>query len=374
MIVLVAISCALALLPALVFFFNLPLYAPLPPWDGRRRSCSILIPARNEDQNIGAAISSVLQSKEIDFEIIVLDDHSEDGTRHIVSTLAGNDVRVRLEPGETLPPNWTGKNFACQQLANVARFDFFVFMDADVRITREDSLRRLVQFLESSNAGLVSGIPLQETSTLAERLIIPLIHFILLGFLPLRRMRQQADPRLAAACGQIIATRRADYVRSGGHAAIRSRIHDAVALARNFRVYGIRTDLFDATNAFGCRMYRGARQVWNGFAKNAHEALASPTLILPATLVLLLGQVMPFILLASLRNRALAGLSLFILLVIYLPRFIAVVRFRQSFLSAILHPFAILTLLAVQWSAFFQWLRRQPPLWKGRVCAFAPGN
>ena len=81
------------------------------------------------------------------------------------------------------------------------------------------------------------------------------------------------------------------YEAVGGHAAIADRLHDGVALARQFRSRGFATDLFDATDTFHCRMYRTALEVWNGFAKNAHEGLGSPRMIVPATLLLLGGQV-----------------------------------------------------------------------------------
>ncbi len=99
------------------------------------------------------------------------------------------DSRVRLETAAALPDGWCGKNFACYQLARLARHPLLFFMDADVRVSRNDSLSRLAQFMEESKAALVSGVPLEETRGLTEKLIIPLIHFVLLAFLPLRRMR-----------------------------------------------------------------------------------------------------------------------------------------------------------------------------------------
>jgi hypothetical protein len=195
-----------------------------------------------------------------------------------------------------------------------------------------------------------------------EKLIIPLIHFVLLGFLPLHRMRSGTDPRFAAACGQILAVRRDAYERAGGHAAIADRLHDGVALARSFRTHGLATDLFDATDTFHCRMYQSAAEVWHGFAKNAHEGLGSPRLIIPSTLLLLGGQVLPFILLASSPSPlALIGTA-----AAFLPRLIAVARFRQSLLGALLHPLGVCALVAIQWFAFIRSLRQRPAVWKGR--------
>ena len=367
--------CVLAVFPALLFLRNLPLYARLPLVPGRpgvsprpsfANRCSVLIPARNEEANIADAIRSILPSADSDLEIIVLDDASTDRTAEIVREIAQNDPRVRLETAAPLPPGWCGKNFGCQQLAALAQHPLLIFMDADVRLTRPDSLARLAAFMEESGASLASGVPREETGTFLEKLIIPLIHFVLLGFLPLHRMRAGTDPRFAAACGQILAVRRDAYERTGGHRAIADRIHDAVALTRNFRAHGFRTDLFDATDTFRCRMYRRASEVWNGFAKNAHEGLATPRLIGPATALLLGGQVLPLILLAL----APSPLTALVTFAAYLPRLIGVARFRQSLLGALLHPLGICVLVAIQWFAFFRARGKRPAVWKGR--AYSP--
>jgi len=365
-----AASCVLAVFPAILFLRNLPLYAPLPRAGSTRARCSVLIPARNEEANIAPALRSILQSENADLEVIVLDDGSSDRTAQIVRDFASCDPRVRLETAPALPSGWCGKNFACNQLAAFAQYPILVFMDEDVRVSRPDSLARLAMFVGQSGAALASGVPREETVGFVEKLIIPLIHFVLLGFLPLWRMRKSTDLRFAAACGQILAVRHEAYARAGGHAAIANHIHDAVALTRSFRARGFATDLFDATDAFHCRMYRSAADVWHGFAKNAHEGLAKPQLIIPATLLLLGGQVLPPILAAF----APSPLALIATTAAYLPRLIAVARFRQSLLCALLHPVGICALVAIQWFAFFRSLRNRPSVWKGRAYSTAPAT
>jgi len=361
-----AASCLLALIPAALFLRNLALYTPLPRRGPGRARCSVLIPARNEEANIDSALRSILRSDYMDFEVIVLDDGSTDRTAEIVRKFAASDTRVRLEAAAPLLRDWCGKNFACHQLAALAKHPLLVFMDADVCVSRPDSLARLARFADQSGAALVSGVPREKTRGLTEKPIIPLIHFVLLGFLPLERMRKSTDPRFAAACGQILAVRREAYDRIGGHTTIANRIHDAVALTRTFRAHGFATDLFDATDTFHCRMYRRASEVWHGFAKNAREGLGSPQLILPATLLLLGGQILPLVLLAFAVSPLAFTFSLIGTLAAFLPRFVASVRFRQSVLSAVLHPFGICALVAIQWSAFFRSLRKRPATWKGR--------
>jgi hypothetical protein len=307
-----------------------------------------------------------LQSDGVEIEVIVLDDHSTDRTAEIVRAIAQTERRVRLETAPPLPARWFGKNFACHRLAGLARHPLLIFVDADVRVSRTDSLARLAAFVEQSGAALVSGIPREETDGLMEKLIIPLIHFVLLGFLSFDRMRAGTDPRFAGACGQILAVDRDAYDAAGGHVAIADRIHDALALARIFRVHGLTTDLFDATDTFHCRMYRSAMEVWQGFAKNAHEALGSAQLILPATVLLVGGQILPFILLTVAKSQLVLALALVAAVAAYLPRFIGAMRFHQSLLGAVLHPVGICALVAIQWFAFFRSIRHQPAVWRGR--------
>ena len=299
LLLMVLFSLTLALVPAVWFHANLREYLPpaLVRPGAERPAVSVLIPARNEQDGIGLAVSAALGSDGVALEVIVLDDHSDDATAEIVSRQAAADPRVRLVSAPELPEGWCGKQHACWVLAREARNNVLIFLDADVRLA-PDALARMAAFLHATGADLASGIPHQETVGLLEKMVIPLIHFILLGFLPIRVMRRTTQPQFAAGCGQLFITTRDAYERSGGHAAIRTTLHDGIKLPRAYRIAGLRTDLFDATELAECRMYRSAGALWSGLAKNAGEALGSPRLIVPMTLLLLGGQVMPVVLLA----------------------------------------------------------------------------
>ena len=366
-----AASCLLALVPAALFLRNLALYAPPPLAKGQARiRCSVLIPARNEESKIANAVRSVLRNQVTDLEVIVLDDDSADRTAQIVRAIANDDARVHLATAPPLPAGWCGKQHACHVLAHLAQHPLLVFMDADVRL-KADALARMSAFMEQSGAALASGVPQQETRTFSERLLIPLIHFVLLGFLPINRMRASRDPAYGAGCGQLFVARREAYHSSGGHSAIRATLHDGPKLARVFRAAGFATDLFDATCIAKCRMYSTNAEVWHGLARNAHEGLGSARLIGPATLFLLGGQILPISLLLVVCFQT-PVLPLAITLSIlgtaaaFLPRLLAVVRFRQPLGAALLHPLGICALLAIQWFAFVRSLRQRPAVWKGR--------
>jgi glycosyltransferase involved in cell wall biosynthesis len=362
------VCLVLAGVPALLYLANLFAYRRAAiPAPGEVPAVSVLIPARNEERSIAAAVESVLASRSVTVEVVVLDDDSEDGTAARVAEIACRDRRVRLLTAPPLPAGWCGKQHACDVLAGAARYPLLAFLDADARLAT-DGLARLTAFQTRSRADLVSGIPHQETGTLLERMVIPLIHFILLGFLPMARMRRSRHPAFAAGCGQLFLATRQGYDRSGGHAAIRTTLHDGILLPRAFRAAGLWTDLCDATDLADCRMYRSAGELWHGLAKNATEGLAAPGMIVPATVLLLGGQVLPPALLAAaawLSPHALA-LAIAAAVLAYLPRLISAVRFRQSLVGALLHPAGVCVLLAIQWYALVRSLLRRPATWKGR--------
>ncbi len=382
-----AIVCTLlAVVPAGLFLANLGYFKPLPPAENivpaadptpaatldespRPSLVSILIPARNEEANIAAAIQSALANNCFSLEILVLDDQSTDRTGAIVREIAQTDARIGLISGTPLPPGWCGKQFACWTLALKSRGDLLVFMDADVRL-EPHALDRAENFMRQSTASLVSGFPRQITGTFLEKLLLPLIHFILLGFLPLWKMRQSASPAYSAGCGQLFIARRSQYFAADGHRAIQSSRHDGLTLPRAFRRAGLRTDLFDATDFCTCRMYGSAGEVWTGLAKNATEGMANPQLILPASLILIGGQVMPlvFLIWAIWRPSPWLYLVSYIgCVAAYLPRGIAAARFGQSWLGVVLHPLGIVVLIIIQLYAFGRQFLGRPVAWRGRM-------
>ena len=368
------IALVLAALPCGLFLANLSAYRSLAKRTTKSAlPVSVLIPARNEEQNIRATLEAALTTRGIQFEVIVLDDHSTDDTAKIVSELAMRDARVRLETAPPLPAGWCGKQHACHVLAQHARYPLLVFIDADVRLTA-DALARMAGFLQQSDTALASGVPHQELGTFSEQLLIPLIHFILLGFLPMRAMRRTKSPAFAAGCGQLFIVRRDAYQICGGHAQLRDSLHDGIKLPRVFRQAGFRTDLFDATDIATCRMYRTNAETWRGLGKNATEGLAAPATIIPMT-VLLIGQILPFVLLLL----AVPGSRAFYLSAIggglaLIPRVVAAQRFQQSWLGALLHPLSVLFLLGIQWQSLLRKILGQPMQWKGRDYLPAKNN
>lgn len=361
------VALLFAALPALLFLRNRKAFRPPEVNPDYHPAISVLIPARNEEGSIRQCLEALQKSEGVTFEVVVLDDQSTDRTAEIVRELAAKDTRIRLERAPTLPAGWSGKQHACYVLSHKAQYDILTFLDADVRL-QPQALWQMVSFLQSSQAELVSGFPHQETGTLLERLLIPLINWLLVCYLPMDRMRMDNRPGLGAGCGQWFMTHRAAYEKVGGHSAVRASFHDGVKLPRAYRRAGFRTDLCDATHAASCRMYRSASQVWNGLAKNAREGLGAPGIIWVWTVLLGAGHLLPWVSfgLFPWLSPIGQGCAIIALVLTYLPRLVGVVRYRQSWVGALLHPVGISLLLALQWYATVrQWIGK-PVGWKGR--------
>jgi len=361
---------ACAALPLAMTLVNLRLYRRQPAPDaplGAGDSVDACIPARNEASNIEACVQGVLSSRGVPVRALVYDDQSTDATPAILTRLAA-DARLVRVPTQPLPAGWNGKQWGCERMGHAADAAWLLFTDADVRF-EPDAVATAVAFARRSGSDLVSTVPREICGSVGEALVVPLIHFMLLGYLPFAFMRRDALPSLAAGCGQFLLVRREAWVRSGGHAAFRSSMHDGIKLPRSVRACGGRTDLFDGTALASCRMYRGFAQTWRGFAKNAYEGVGNPFVLLFFTVAHLVGHVMPWALLGawwvgrvgSATGAAAAGAIVAGLL----TRVLLCLRFRQPWIGVVLHPVAMLTLTAIQWRSLWLHLRGRRS-WRGR--------
>ena len=373
------IALVLSVFPFLMFVRNLSLFCePLVAEDSSvadrqeqtdMPKVSVLIPARDEESGIERCVSAVLTSQGATLEVVVLDDKSEDETASIVGGLAEADSRVRLVSGAELPSGWNGKQFACKQLADAAKYDYLLFLDADVQL-QTDAIAKLVARMQRTEVGLLSAFPAQVTGTWMEKWMIPMIHFILLGYLPFDRMRKLSDPSLAAGCGQLFLTTPSAYRAAGTHAAIAESRHDGVKLPRAYRDNGMMSDVVDGTQLASCRMYEGASAVIQGVLKNATEGIANPRLIGVFTVLLLGCSVLPCVALVfALQSGGFAAIviSAVAMVVSHLPRLIGVFRFRQSILGALCHVPATAGFVILQWVALGYHLTGRKIAWRGRT-------
>lgn len=230
---------------------------------------SIIVPARNEAVNISVCLASLLNSDYPNYEIIVVDDGSKDGTGDIVRILADHsDGRVLLVQGEPLPPGWLGKPWACWQGWRHATGDVLLFTDADTRHD-ERLLGHAVGAMLGRGADMVSVMPRQLMIRLPERLILPHIFALIsLRYVNLERVNRTRTPRHVIANGQFILLRRDAYDEIGGHEALRAEIVEDQRIAQRLIAAGRRIFIAHAEDLMETRMYRTLGGIMEGWTKN----------------------------------------------------------------------------------------------------------
>lgn len=244
-----------------------PLLRPAAPI--RPPKVSLLIPARNEAENLRETLSGFL-AQGAD-EVIVLDDDSSDGTLALLTEAAAAAPALKVLRGAPLPAGWSGKNWACWQLAAAARGDVLIFTDADV-YWQPGALAALLAFCERQRAEFVSVWPRQRTLSLLERLAVPVIDLILLGGLPYWGVRYLPFAALSAGNGQLMLWTRAAYDRVGGHAAFAGEVLEDVRMGQAAKRAGLRVALALGGGLLSTRMYRSAAALYEGFSKNVLAA------------------------------------------------------------------------------------------------------
>ncbi len=340
---------------------------------------SILVPARDEQAVIERCVRSLLAQDYPRFELLVLDDGSTDRTPEILAELAASDPRLTVLDGAPLPPGWTGKNWACAQLANHARGELLLFADADT-VHRPGALRAAVAARQDLQADLLAVWPQLETVSLGERLVVPLIPWGVFTILSIPLAQRLRAPALSAAIGQFLLYRRAAYQAIGGHAAVRSHAAEDLALVRRSKRAGLRWRLVDGQRLVSTHMYRGWRPAWAGLSKNLYPAFeyrALPLLfawgwpLLVAWLPLLVLGIAVFGAAAPVEPPALAialaataeGLLLWILIARW---------FGFPLWLALLHPLLLAVGLALAVNSLWA-TRAGRARWKGRPLSRSSG-
>jgi chlorobactene glucosyltransferase len=338
---------------------------------------SLLVPARNEEANIGACVASLRDQSYPHLEILVLDDRSTDATRAILEAARAGDLRLAVLVGEEPPTGWTGKNWACHRLALAATGEVLLFADADTVFVDPEAVEHIVGALRASGADLVSGLPAQRLGTWGEALLVPMFYWALLSFTPLALARVWRRAPGARAVGQLMAFRRDAYDEIGGHAAVRGSVVDDIDLARRVARAGRTWRLMDATTLVTCRMYRSGSAAAAGFARNVFAAFGHA--ILPYAFVwgwLTYVFLMPLAVAAlhvmrPERAPADAGLLITTIALALAHWGIVYARLRMPVWLALVYPLTFAAFVAVAARSFVGGVRHGAS-WKGRALGRPP--
>jgi len=324
---------------------------------------SILIPARNEATVIHETVTRLLNQAYTNFEVIVLNDHSSDGTGRILAELAKVDSRLQVYDGVDLPEGWTGKSWACEQLGQYANGDILIFTDADVR-WEPTALSAIVNEMHDKNVGMLTVWSTQITETWAERFVVPLIGLAIMGYLPSILVHHTPFSAFSAANGQCMAWTREAYRKLGGHRVVSQTVLDDVTLAREAKSIGIPIRMMDGNHLIACRMYDSWASVRDGFAKNILAGHGNQVwFLLVSTVFHVSVFVLPWLFLFMDEMR-IFGLSA-ILFAFALRATIAIYT-NQRVVDILSTPIAVLMMCRIALRSII-WHFGGGPKWKGRT-------
>ncbi len=256
---------------------------PQPSGSSRAVKVSVIMPARNEEHDIGRSIESVLAQQDVDLELFVVNDHSTDRTGEIAEAAARADGRVRVIHNPELPPGWLGKSNAMQKAAALAGGDLLLFTDADI-IHEPHTLATAVAELERLGLDFFSLFPRMDTISLWENIIVPTF----VGGVTMLASPGIEDPRSteALAAGAFLLIRTPVFRAIGGFEPIRGEMGDDVGLARLVKSRGYRVGFRFAPEFMHVRIYKGNSHAFWGMTKNVLIGIEGRLWIAPAVLVL----------------------------------------------------------------------------------------
>ncbi len=294
---------------------------------------SVCIPARNEEQNIKNIINDVSSQSYRNVEVIILDDDSEDNTAGIVSSIARNRSKVKMIKGKPLPEGWTGKNWACHQLSQKAKGEILLFIDADVRLSSW-AIESAVAHIGIYSLSMLSVFPAQIMISLSEKIVVAVMDWLLLTFLPLKLVYLSSRLSFVAANGQFIAFTREAYKKIGGHRYVSNIIVEDMELARNIKKKKLRMMTFVGYEEVICRMYKNFPDAFNGFSKNFFPGFNTGCFKFSSMLLVLnILYSLPFFLVLFHKEYAV------IIILIFSQRlFTSLVNKQNFWINIILHP------------------------------------
>jgi glycosyltransferase involved in cell wall biosynthesis len=320
---------------------------------------SILIPVRNEAGNILTLLQSIVDQDHENYEVLILDDDSEDDTLAICREFAAKHHRFSVFEGRPLPYDWLGKNYACHQLAERARGDYFLFLDADEQIYN-GLINSAVQRTRIFKLTLLSLFTNQQMNTLGEKLVVPLMHYILLNLLPLRLVYLIKHSAVAAASGQFMFFNAEDYRQNQWHEKVKDRVVEDVEIMRAVKTAGYNGEALLANGMISCRMYKSYNEAVSGFSKNFLAAFNYSIITLLIYLVIIIGG--PMIVIITLNPQ----LILFMIGLILLSRIMISLSAGQNvILNVLLHPVQMINLTLIAFLAIQKYLTKTT-VWKGR--------
>ncbi len=244
-----------------------PVSGPLP----ESPRVSVCVPARDEERDLGACLTSLLNQDYPHFEVIVVDDNSTDRTPEIIKSLQERYSNLIAIQGAPLPDDWYGKPFALHQASQKAQGELILFTDADP-VFQPQSLTTAVHLFQKHQLDMLTLLPGAEFGSFWERVVQPLI-FAFIG--ALAQFNKVNDPKSKAAMGvgAFIMMRREVYDQVGGHETLKQAILEDIGMARLVKQSGAKIMIAEGKKIYSIRMYHSLAEIWVGWRKNFFVAM-----------------------------------------------------------------------------------------------------
>ncbi len=333
---------------------------------------SVIIPARNEERSIAAAVSSHLAQDYEDFEVIVVNDRSTDGTGEVLGSLASSHPALRVLECPDPPRGWLGKPHALAFGSRAATGELLLFADADVRYDPR-TLSEAVSLLGKRRIDFIGLLPRLEASGFWENVLMP--YLIAAYFSGAGLLANLDRPRwLGLGGGAGILVRRAAYDSVGGHAALKNSVVDDLRLSIAVKRAGFRTLGVRAEDRVAVRMYLGFREIWDGFSKNmayAFKGAVGGVMVVLTALNLVLALAPPLVLAARLAGAPISprdvGLAAAAAALTVLARLVPAVALRDPLWPCLMHPIMTAVWAGIICRSFYFRIVQRRLVWRGRV-------
>ena len=320
-------------------------------------SFSILVPCRNEAENVSELVATLGALDHPRYEVIFIDDNSTDGTGELLSQAIRSHSYMKVISAAPLSDGWMGKPWALSQGLSHATHEYIVTVDADVRLA-PDALSAMDSVLQRTGSDFLSPYPSQSAVTMSERLVQPLLQWTWMTTVPLRLAMRSSRPSLAVANGQFLIVKKSALISVGGFAAIQSSVLDDIDLARVLIHGGFRGGVCDGSAIASTRMYTSFREIRAGYGKSMSTGFGGIFGSLALVFVMAVSGILPFI--GSIAGSPIATASL---LMVIASRIISAISSRSLLIDALLHPISALFFIYL---LIYSNLFHSKIMWKGR--------
>lgn len=245
---------------------------------------SICIPARNEEGNILFILNDLLKQTHKNIEVLVYNDQSTDNTLAIVKSFKEKGLHLKILDGGILPSGWNGKNNACNEMSKLAKAEYILFVDADVRLEK-NAIESAIRTMKKEKLDLLSLFPLQIMYTRGEQYVVPIINKILLSHLWLFLVPRRNFTSLSAANGQFMFFKAETYKKYNFHKLMYNCHVEDILIARYMKKNKCKVGVYMGRNDVSCRMYNSYNSAIIGFSKNIFQIFGSSYLFIILYLV-----------------------------------------------------------------------------------------